>query len=74
MDIRRLKFARIFCIMFVNYSTELDVDGTYASKIDSADDSYEIRKTYEDSVPKLNWKADEAHLDVLKIIATQLDK
>ena len=50
------------------------MEGTYASKIESADDSYESRKTYEDSVPKLNWKADEVQLNVLKIIATQLDK
>ena len=48
-------------------------NGTYASQIENADSSYQIRLKYEDSVPKLNWKADEASLNLLKIIAKELD-
>jgi hypothetical protein len=44
----------------------------YAAQIESADDSYESRKSWHDSVPRLNWKADEACLNLLKIIASEL--
>ena len=55
----------------------LDMSGIekkgYASQISNADYSYQSRLTWEDSVPKLDWKANEACLNMLRIIAKELD-
>ena len=42
--------------------------------IENATEIYEIRKSYETSVPKLNWKANEACMNLLKIIAMEIDE
>ena len=47
--------------------------GTYASQIKSATSSYELRASYETSVPKLDWKADETCMNLLVIVAKELD-
>ena len=44
-----------------------------SSSVSNATSSYETRLTYENSVPKLDWKANEAKMKLLVIIAKDLD-
>ena len=43
------------------------------SSIDSAVYSYDSRLSYETSVPKLDWKANEANMKLLTLIAKQIN-
>ena len=45
----------------------------YSSYIASADDSYFSRKSWDDSVPRLDWSVNEACMNLLTIIAYELD-
>ena len=46
----------------------------HSNIVDSIVGVYESRLTWEDSVPKLDWKANEATMGLLKIIAHDLDR
>jgi hypothetical protein len=53
---------------------ELDVNGTYASSISSADDSYTSRESWDNSATRLNLYANEACMKLLTIIAKELNR
>lgn len=53
---------------------ELDVNGAYTKKINSAIATYEGWAKYEESVPKLNWRANEASMALLQIVIEALHR